>query len=89
MKRITFIAAVCLFALTSADRVLAQSLGNAGTVVGTVTDASNSALPKATITILNRITNYRQTVATDSSGVFRFSNVPPNPYRLEIGRAHV
>ena len=45
----------------------AQSLGTAGTVGGTVTDPSGAAVPKATVTIVNRVTNYRQATTTDNS----------------------
>jgi hypothetical protein len=36
----------------------AQSLGNAGTVAGTVVDASGGAIPKASVTLHNALTNY-------------------------------
>ena len=62
----------------------AQSLGNAGTVEGLVTDASGAAVAKATVEIRNSITSYRQTTASDVSGSFRFTGVPPNPYRLTV-----
>ena len=62
----------------------AQSLGNAGTLDGTVTDPSGAAVPKATVTIVNRVTNYRQSVTTDNSGAFRLTNIPPNPYHMEV-----
>ncbi len=61
-----------------------QTVGNAGTIEGNVTDPTGAALPNASVTILNRITNYRQETKTDTTGLFRFTNVPPNPYHLEI-----
>src|SRR5436190_19773419 len=61
-----------------------QSLGNAGTIAGTVTDPSGAAVPKAVVSIINRITNYQQTATTDTDGAFRLTNVPPNPYHLEV-----
>ncbi len=36
------------------------------------------------MTILNRVTNYTQSATTDSTGTFRFINVPPNPYHMEV-----
>jgi hypothetical protein len=63
--------------------VFGQSLGTAGTLSGTVTDPSGAAIPKATVTILNRITNYQRTTTTDDTGAFRFNNIPPNPYHVE------
>jgi len=62
----------------------AQTVGNAGTIEGAVTDPSGAALANAAVTILNRITTYRQETTTDGAGLFRFTNVPPNSYHLEI-----
>ena len=62
----------------------AQSLGNAGTVEGLVTDASGAVVAKATVEIRNSITSYRQSTTSDVAGAFRFTGVPPNPYRLTV-----
>ena len=61
-----------------------QSLGNAGTIEGTVVDPSGAAVTKAAVTIHNAVTGYRQATATGSDGSFRFSNIPPNPYHVEV-----
>src|ERR1041385_5480636 len=70
--------------LCCATSILDQALGNAGTIEGTVTDSSGAALPSAKVTILNRITNYQQTATADEKGAFRLTNIPPNPYHVEI-----
>ncbi len=81
---------LCVFALGALffaarpDHLTAQSLGNAGTLQGTVTDPSGAAAPDASVTIVNRVTGYRQTDATDLDGAFRFTNVPPNQYHMEV-----
>ena len=62
----------------------AQSLGNAGTLEGTVTDPSGSVVPNATVTIVNRLSDYRQVVSADDRGFFRMNNIPPNPYHLDV-----
>ncbi len=67
---------------TSVPLLFAQSIG-AGTVAGIVKDPSGAAVPAATVTIRNPITNYNQAVATDSTGAFRFTNIPLNSYHLE------
>jgi len=64
--------------------IFAQSLGNAGTIEGTVVDPSGSVVPKAAVTVHNVLTGYRQSAATGADGSFRLSNIPPNPYHLEI-----
>jgi len=84
MKRTLALLTVGLLSFTLTAHVWGQSLGNAGTVSGTVTDPSGAAIGRATVIIVNRITNYRQTATTDSSGVFRFTNIPPNPYHLDV-----
>ena len=61
----------------------AQSLGNAGTVQGTLTDPSGAVVPGAMVTIANAVSGYKQTVTTDMDGAFRLVNVPQNPYHLE------
>ncbi len=76
---------VCLaFALSGCmEQGFGQSLGNAGTVTGMLTDASGAVIPDAIVSLSNRLTNYSQKVAIDASGTFRFTNVPPNSYHLE------
>jgi len=63
--------------------VWAQSLGNAGTVTGTVTDASGAAIGAAKVILSNRLTNYRQETLAAADGSYRFTNIPPNPYHVE------
>ena len=65
---------------------LAQSI-SAGTVGGAVTDPSGAAIPGATVTIQNPVSNYRQAVTTDQAGAFRFLNVPLNNYRVLVQAA--
>jgi hypothetical protein len=82
-KTLAFVAVgLCLLLLSHA--AFAQSLGNAGTVEGTVLDPSGAAVAKATVAIHNAVTGYRQSTFTNSEGAFRFSNIPPNPYHLEV-----
>jgi len=61
----------------------AQSLA-AGTIEGTVIDPSGAVVAGAMAEIQNPITGFQQTAITDSMGMFRFSNVPFNPYHLQI-----
>jgi hypothetical protein len=64
--------------------VFAQATGNAGAITGTVTDASGAVIPNATVTILNPVSQYSRSTTTDSSGQYRFVNVPFNPYHMVI-----
>ena len=82
MRRFLALAAVLVCAL--AGRASAQSIGGSGTIQGTVTDPTGATVPQATVTITNRVTNYSQTVTTGDDGAFQLTNIPPNPYHLEV-----
>lgn len=58
-----------------------------GTILGTVTDSSGAGVPGASITLLSPSTGDRRTAETDSSGSYRFINLIPGVYRLEIEKA--
>src|ERR1700730_384392 len=64
--------------------VLAQSLGNAGTIRGLVVDQSGAVVGGAAVSLYNPVTGYRQSVATAADGEFRLVNIPPNQYHLEV-----
>ncbi len=61
-----------------------QSLGNAGTVDGSVVDQSGAAIPKAEIQIHNPVSGYAQSTISANDGSFHLVNIPPNQYHLEI-----
>jgi len=84
MTRLLGCGALVVLSLTAVPSLSAQALGNAGTIDGTVTDSSGAVLPGAKITILNRLTNYQQTATTDDKGGFHLTNIPPNPYHVEV-----
>jgi hypothetical protein len=88
MKRIL---AVCFFGVLSATLPqlgFGQSLGNAGTVQGTVTDPSGAAITNAVVTVHNPLTGYSQSTTSGQDGSFRLVNLPPNPYHLEVKAAN-
>ncbi|HVO98809.1 MAG TPA: TonB-dependent receptor [Bryobacteraceae bacterium] len=76
------LATALLFLLTSC--LHAQSLGNAGTIEGTVVDQSGALIPQATVSLVNSITGYKQNVTASSGGAFRLLNIPPNAYHLTV-----
>jgi hypothetical protein len=76
------------FAALSAS---AQS-GNAGAVHGAVTDPSGAVIPNATVHLSNQVSGLDRTATSDAAGQFSFSNVPFNPYRIDVtakGFAHL
>src|SRR5271166_6546808 len=80
-----FYALAALLMLTTA--AFSQSTGNAGSITGTVTDATGAVVPTATVTIGNPISAYTRTVTSDDAGRFNFPNVPLNPYHLTVAIA--
>jgi hypothetical protein len=65
----------------------AQSLGNAGTIIGRITDPSGAVVPGAIVTASNPVTGYSSSVRSNSKGEFRVTNLPPNPYHLSVSAA--
>jgi len=57
---------------------------SSGTVSGTVTDPTGAVVPGAKVTLTNHVSGYTRTAISDSSGQFRFYNVPFNPYRVNV-----
>jgi hypothetical protein len=83
MKSALALAVLALFSL-GVTPSSGQSLGNAGTIEGSVVDPSGAAIAKASVTIRNAVTGYRQSTTTAADGAFRLTNIPPNPYHLEV-----
>jgi Carboxypeptidase regulatory-like domain/TonB-dependent Receptor Plug Domain len=77
-------ATLCLCAAPFASPASAQSLGNAGSIHGTVTDPSGGVIVGAEVTILNPVSGFTRVDLTDNSGAFTFTNVPFNPYHLTV-----
>jgi hypothetical protein len=65
-------------------QLFAQSAGNSGTIVGTVTDASGAVIPGAVVTIENPVSGLVRTTTTDPTGRYQFTNLPVNPYHVVI-----
>ncbi len=55
-----------------------------GTIAGTVTDATGSTIPGATVTVHNLETNVSRTALTESEGRFRFPGLPVGRYEVTI-----
>lgn len=59
--------------------------GITGTILGTVTDDQGGVLPGATVTISSEVLPGGPQVTTaDASGDFRFPNLPPGDYTLQV-----
>jgi hypothetical protein len=53
-------------------------------IVGQVTDATNAAIPGATITITNRETALQRSAKTDDEGRFNFPQLKPGTYSVRV-----
>jgi hypothetical protein len=84
MKRLLALAALIVLTGGHTSPAFGQSLGNAGTIQGTVTDATGAPVAKAAVSIHNTVSGYNQSVESGPDGTFRFSNIPTNPYHLEV-----
>jgi Carboxypeptidase regulatory-like domain len=68
----------------AAGPAAAQGLGGAGTVTGVVKDPTGGVMPAVTVRLANPVSGFSRETTTDATGAFRFQNVPPNPYHLEV-----
>ena len=60
----------------------AFSQANTGTIVGTVTDSSGSAIPGCTLTVKNTATEVVKETKSDASGDYRVSYLLPGTYEV-------
>src|SRR6185437_5714455 len=74
---ILFISVLFTVTITSAQTTF-------GTVVGTITDASGSAVPDTGVVLTNLGTRAKRTQPTNAEGLYQFVNVLPGQYSIEI-----
>jgi len=55
-----------------------------GSIVGTLTDQANAAVPKAVVTVTNTSTGLSRQVTTDESGYYSITNLPEGSYNLLV-----
>ncbi len=73
---------ICLVALMTGAPVSAQS--TFGSLSGTVTDSSGSAIPDAQVTLTSLATSSSSTQTTGGDGLYNFVNLNPGDYRLDV-----
>jgi hypothetical protein len=56
-------------------------------MVGIVSDASQSAMPESNVVLTNNSTGERRTLATGTDGQYRFVNLVPGSYKLDIEKS--
>lgn len=55
-----------------------------GTLSGTVFDPSGARVPRANVTILDKVNGAKQSTATNESGEFSFTNLPADGWNLTV-----
>ena len=80
MRRVALIPLVLAASVISAG---GQSISS-GIVQGTITDPSGALIAGAEVRLSNAVTGFLQTITTDTSGTYRFANVPLNEYQLTV-----
>src|ERR1051326_575481 len=63
-----------------------RSQTNVGRISGSVRDASGALIPSAAVTVTNSATGFRQSLSTDTSGLFVFPSLPAGTYDLRVER---
>jgi hypothetical protein len=58
-----------------------------GSILGTITDSSGGVIPGANITLTNIGTSENRTMVSDNNGAYRFVNLVPGRYRLDVEMA--
>jgi len=77
-------AFMVFFCLALGFHASAQSVGNSGSINGTVVDPTGAVVAKATVEIRNPVSGLDRSTTTDAAGKFAFTNIPFNPYHLVV-----
>jgi hypothetical protein len=83
---VLFLSSVLCFCVLLAPALLYGQVGGTASITGRVTDASNAAVPNATVTIKNTATSATQTATTDEQGRYALLDLPIGPYDLTISK---
>jgi hypothetical protein len=78
-----FFKSLALLILATTATCFAQF---SGSIQGTVVDASEAAVPKATVTLTNSDTKVTQNTVTGDTGVYRFVSLAPGPYVISTNQ---
>jgi hypothetical protein len=79
------LATVMLTALTAATPMFAQS--DRGSITGTVTDTSSAVLPGVQVQVSNLGTGQVTTATSDSTGLYRVSDLAVGAYSIQFSKS--
>jgi hypothetical protein len=77
--------AIVLFFVVGVALPLAAQSTN-GTINGLILDTSNRAIEEADILAINDATGLKYSAKTNAEGIYTLPNLPPGPYRLQVGK---
>src|SRR5262245_32786505 len=82
MKKLTFCLIISIFTLFIATASYAAE--TTATIIGTISDDKEAALPGAMITAVNAATNFTRTTTTEANGNYRVALLPPGTYTVTV-----
>ena len=82
-RKVTLVLLLASTGILSARFGMAQG-ETTSAILGQVTDASGAAVPGATVSITNRETGMRRSLATDEEGRFNFPQLKPGTYSVRV-----
>jgi hypothetical protein len=76
---------IAIFSVTLLSTLVwSQSVGNSGSINGSVVDPTGAVVPNAKVEIRNPVSGFDRSTTADSTGKFAFTNIPFNPYHLTV-----
>jgi outer membrane receptor protein involved in Fe transport len=84
VKQVSLSFFACLLLVFGFSTITADALVLYGSMVGTVTDQSDAAVPKAEVTATNGATNQTYRDVTDDQGRYSISDVAPGKYTVKV-----
>src|SRR5258708_7051021 len=86
-KKSLFATSTVVFCLALGLHAFAQSVGNSGSINGSVLDPTGAVVANANVEIRNPVSGLDRSTTTDATGRFVFTNIPFNPYHLTVTAA--
>ena len=85
-RAVLLVCSVSCFCAAVTPTLLFGQVAGTASISGRVTDASNAAVPAATVTIKNTATTATQTVNTDDQGRYTVPDLPIGPYDIIVSK---
>lgn len=86
MRPVSRTTVFCSLVLLSSAAVL-RAQSTLGDISGAVRDASGASVPNASVVLVNTDTGITSTLSSGSDGSYRFQQVQPGHYRLQVTAA--